>query len=99
MLSLRNLTGENAEDLYACINKQKQIYQSGKENFLALTAKLKAEIALLLKSVSSVKNTYLALGGKSQIDKQKLIDCIVYSGSVYKAFNGITLLKESGILD
>ena len=99
LVALRNFTGENAETLYDVIKWQKSVFEKDKESFLELFVKLKEEIKLLCKSVSSIRNTYLALGGKTDLDTQKLIDAICYSGSVYNCFNGMTLIKESGIID
>lgn len=51
--------------------------------------------------VANLKSTYLTLGGKEYfgLDEDQLYDAVRFSGDVPFYFNGMTVLRELGILD
>lgn len=85
--------------LLKAIKKNAQLYSSNEKLFDEIKSKLYDEIACLSKSSKTVLSTYFSLGGTQTADKLKLNDAISVSGFMPKAFNGMTLVKESGILD
>lgn len=71
-----------------------------KEAVKKILLKVKQETSNSKKLISSIKNTYLALGGNSLKDnKNCFAKAIKYSGDFPNTFNVMTMLRERGILD
>ncbi|MBR5899779.1 MAG: hypothetical protein IKZ38_00080 [Clostridia bacterium] len=64
----------------------------------ALIEKLKKEVEALATFAQNVTSTYRALGGEAQTSPEKVLSAIKHSGDLYYLVNGITLLREEGVL-
>ncbi len=65
------------------------------EKFSAIKDTLKSQNSVM----STIKNTYIALGGKKGVDIDKINVAISLCGDVPNVFNGMTLAREKGFAE
>lgn len=99
LVSIKTLSNMTAIETYPLIKKKASIYKDKEDSFVKLMQTLKNEIDLLSRSIKTIKQTYLALGGRENFDSNRINECMCYSGCIFDCFNGVSLVKEMGVLD
>ena len=91
--------GYSAEETLNHINYQLSIIEGrGKElneKFLSIKETLKAQNGVM----NTIRNTYIALGGKKPVDIEKINLAVSLCGDVPGVFNGMTLAREKGFAE
>lgn len=77
---------------------QIQVLNVAKEKITQVGSALYKEIKKINQSYNLIQNTYYALGGSGKQQKD-LIFALIHSGDVSACVNGMSLLRESGILE
>ncbi|MCQ2387493.1 MAG: hypothetical protein MJ066_03490 [Clostridia bacterium] len=84
-------------DLLEGFKKQLKVLRTQKEEITKFVSSVKKETASQSEIYKVILNTYTALNGK--IPKEDYLDAIKYSGDLPNAFNAMSVVRESGILE
>lgn len=99
--TLAKITGVDATYFISCLSAQMKAFKKNAQKSKAILDKLSAEISSVEKLLPTVKSTYLALKGRdifSSIDHTKFIKAIKACGDTSNYVNGVSVLRENGIL-
>lgn len=79
------------------LKAQCELYSQTRKTTDRLKNELKDEISAQTSVAEKTVKTYFALGGKDRSDKKIIDFAVKYSGDLPDCFNGMTLVRESGI--